>query len=133
MQQHYVKFYSPGTLVAEITAEPIDSWDIDKAVEMSKQIVERHGATPYAFKFTTRAREDNELDSKQVAESGYYFLGGQVKTLAEVEAEEPGSILASNMRGNGWDKVVTTNNSYKWTQPLEPGDVVLEVSYKEGR
>ena len=48
IEQHFVTFYSPGTFVSETSTEPIDSWDVEKAVAMSRGIVERHGAKPYA-------------------------------------------------------------------------------------
>ena len=47
MEKHFVTFYSPGTFAAETSRKPIESWDVDKAVAMSKEIKERHGALPY--------------------------------------------------------------------------------------
>lgn len=38
MEQHFVTFYSPGTFVAETTAKPVESWDVDLAVAMSSDI-----------------------------------------------------------------------------------------------
>ena len=72
---HFVTFLSPGTLMAEDTTKPIESWDVDEAVKMAAQIVERHGARPYAFYFTTRERTDADLDSRQAARSDLYYLG----------------------------------------------------------
>lgn len=126
LSAHFVVFYSPGTMTAENTTKPIACWDVDAAKVMARDITERHGATPYGFKFTTRARSDSDLDSKQVAVSPFYWLGGEIETLAEVEARAPGSILAQNMRCNHWDKVITNRNGYMWTQPLDDKDVVLE-------
>ena len=126
MEKHFVTFFSPGTFVAETTDKPVASWDVEKAKRMARGIVERHGATPYAFQFSTRTRGHKDLDSKVSKRSGLYYLGGKIETLAEVEAREPDSILASNMRGNGWDRVVTTTNGYRWTQPLRKGDSVVE-------
>lgn len=125
---HFVTFYSPGTFVAETTRMPIDSWDVEQAKQTASSIVERHGATPYGFKFTTRSRDEGDLDSRQIAESSMYYLGGTVQTLAEIKAKnDPADrILISNMEGNGWDRVITNNNSWQWTQPLQADDVVLE-------
>jgi len=128
MRAHFVTFYSPGTLVAETTTKPIDAWDVDKAVEMAASIKERYGATPYGFRFSTRERRDDELDSRQVAQSGMYFLGGKIMSLAELERlnDPHDKILISNMRGNKWGHVVINDNSYRSTQPLCDGDVVIE-------
>ena len=128
MERHFVTFFSPGTFVAEATTKPIDSWDVEAAKEMAVSITERYNATPYAFRFTTRSRSDADLDSKVVRNSPTYYLGGKIETLAEVEAREPGSILAGNMRCNGWDRIVTTTKGWKWSQPMEKDDVVLEVT-----
>lgn len=129
MKAHFVTFLSPGTFVAEEDSKPIESWDTDKAVEMARDIKQRYGARPYGFQFSTRERGPDDLDSKETARSGTYWLGGKVETLAEVEARNDPreSILVSNMRCNKWDRIVTNNNSWKWTQPLREKDTVLEV------
>lgn len=129
MEKHFVKFYSAGTFFAEETVKKIDSWDVDKAIEMSKEITERYGAKPYGFCFFTKGRTEADLDSKVIAESGTYFINGVVETLEEIKAKgDPNNrILISNMEGNGWNKVVTTYNPYKWTQPFEANDTVVTV------
>lgn len=128
MEKHFVIFYSPGTFVAETSEKPIDSWDTDAAMEMAHGIVERYSATPYGFCFTTRGRGPNDLDSKEIARSPFYHLGGQVETLAEVEArnDPKEEILRSNMRGNGYDKIVVNDNSWRSTRPLGATDVILD-------
>lgn len=129
MKKHFVTFYSPGTLVAEESTKPIDSWDVDKAVEMARGVKERYGALPYGFQFSTRERGPEDLDSKETERSPTYYLGGKVETIEEIEARNLPSedTLRFNMRGNGWDKIVVNTNSWKWTQPLRQGDTVLDV------
>lgn len=129
MEKHFVKFFSAGTFVAEQTVKEIDSWDVDKAIEMSKEITERYGAKPYGFRFFTKGRTESDLDSKVVAQSGTYFINGVVETLEDIKAKRnPNNrILISNMECNGWDKVVTTYNPYKWTQPFETNDTIVTV------
>lgn len=128
MKKHFVVFFSPGTFVAEQTQKEIESWDTEKAMEMARGIKERYGATPYGFQFVTRERGDGDFDSKETKRSGIYYLGGKIRTLAELEAESDpkNSILISNMKGNGWDRVVVNTNSYRWTQPLNAEDTVLD-------
>jgi hypothetical protein len=129
MQQHFVTFYSPGTFVAETTAKPVDSWNVDDAVAMAALIEERHGAKPYGFRFTTRGREDSELDSKVIATSPMHYIGGKVETREEIEARnDPNEeILRSNLRCNGHERVWTTTNGWRWTQPLGSDDVVIDA------
>jgi len=128
VEAHFVTFYSPGTFVAEETTKPIYAWDVERAKEMARDITERYNATPYGFQFSTRSRGEADLDSHVTARSPLYYLGGKVETLAEVKAraDPKEKILVSNMEGNGWKKVITNTNSWRWTQPLQPTDVVLE-------
>ncbi len=129
MQQHFVTFFSPGTFVAETTTKSIESWNVAAAVEMMADIKERHGATPYGFRFTTRGREDDELDIKVIATGPMHYVGGKVETLAEIEARNDPSeeILRSNMRINGYARVWTTTEGWRWTQPLSDDDVVIST------
>ena len=129
MAKHFVTFYSPGTFFAETTTKPIDAWDVDKAVKMARKVNERYGAKPYGFQFSTRSRGDEDLDSKVTKESPMYYLGGRGETIEEVEArnDPKEKILRSNMRGNGYDKIVVNDNSWRFTGPLNPTDVILDV------
>lgn len=130
MEKHFVEFLSPGTFVSEATEKPIDAWDTEKAVIMAAEIIERHGAKPYGFRFTTRARGDDDLDSKVTKRSGMYYLGGEVFTRDQVEARNlPGEeILRSNMRSNDIERIVVNTNSWKYTAALGKDDVVLEFA-----
>jgi len=105
----------------------IDSWDVEKAKKMAKKIKERHGARPYGFQFTTRSRSTKDLDSKVTKTSPMYYIDCKIETLAEVEKrnDPKEEILRSNMRLNGWHKIVRTTKGWGWIQPLEAGDVVL--------
>lgn len=128
MIKHYVTFLSPGTFLAEQTTREIDSWDIEAAMAMARDVVERYNATPYGFQFTTRQRGEADFDSHETDRSCIYYLGGKIETLAEVQARnDPDErILRSNMEGNGWDKIVVNDNSWRCTQPLRENDVVLD-------
>ena len=128
MIKHFVNFYSPGTFVSEVTEKEIGSWHVETAMEMARTIKERHGATPYGFRFTTRSRGKDDLDSKVTRTSHMYFLGGKIRHLDFIMLENnpDEQILISNMKINGWDRVIENTNSYKITQPLEKYDVVLD-------
>jgi hypothetical protein len=124
MTKHFVTFLSPGTLFNEETTKPIDSWDVDIAKSMAKDVIERYGARPYAFVFTTRSRGEEDLDSEVTAASGRFFLGGRLMDETEVESEIPDSgILRSNMRNNGWKHVIKTSQGN--FQPFQDGDTLL--------
>lgn len=128
LKKDFVTFYSPGSFCAETTTLPISGWNEEEAIELSKDIVERYGAKPYRFQFTTRGREDDELDSRIIAESGMYYINGVVKTLADVEADPiRNRTLISNMKTFKCDRVVETYSPYRWVQFFEEGDKVVEV------
>lgn len=125
MQKHFVTFYSPGTFVSETTTKEIDAWSVDLVVRMAKEIVERHRATPYGFKFKTQ--ESDGWEPKTVKESGMYFLGGKLLTLDDIPDVSENRILRSNMRNNGYDTVIENTNSWKVTLPFnKEKDTLLE-------
>mgnify|MGYP001567345644 FL=1 len=129
MKSHFVTFYSPGTFFAEQTTRPIKSWGVDRAVSMSSEIKERYGALPYGFRFSTRERGDNDLDSRETKTSPMYFLGGDVFTLAQLKKRKnpDDRILISNMECNHYKRIIVNKNSWQWTQPLMDDDVVIDV------
>ncbi len=130
MQKHFVTFYSPGTFVHEQTIRPIERWNVGQAVDLARSITERYNAKPFGFRFSTRARKDDELDSKTVKESPMYYLGGDVLTLEDVKkrSDPRDEILISNMECNGWNVVIENRNSWLITQPLNADDVVLDFT-----
>jgi len=130
MLKHFVNFYSPGTFISEESTQDIKSWDVQKAMKMADAIAERYNATPYGFRFSTRERKDDDLDSSVTKTSHMYFLGGKIKTLKDIQAENDPSnrILISNMEINNIKRVVVNTNSYKSVLPLEKDDVVLNYT-----
>jgi hypothetical protein len=124
MDRHFVTFSSPGTFMSENSTKCIATWDVNEAIRMARSVVERHGATPFGFQFSTKSSDSSAFVE---ARSPFYWLGGTVETLEQVEARtsDVNDILLSNMRCNGWDRIITTTNSYKWTQPLGKDDIVL--------
>ena len=130
MKKHFVEFLSPGTFVSESSVQPIESWDVEEAKTLARSINERHSATPYGFRFITRERKDDELDSRVTNTSGIYYLGGKVETLDEVKSRNSPDerILLCNMESNGYDKIIVNTNSWRITLPLNKNDVVLDWS-----
>lgn len=140
--KHHVVFRSPGTFFHEESSRPIASWDTKVAAWMAKEITERHGARPFGFYFVTNIEADPipdgaggtlNVEPKKIAESGMYFLGGKLRRLDDVEAEnkEDEHILRSNMRGNGMHIVVENRNSYRSTNPFGEKDVIVDVETGE--
>lgn len=131
MEKHFVHILSPGTFLSEENTYEIDRWgDVQKALELARTVKQRYGARPYGFCFSTRRREIDDFDSKVSQRSGMYYIGGTIETYEEVMArnDPDEEILRSNMKSNGYKRIVVNRNSYKFTAPLHEGDMVLDVS-----
>jgi hypothetical protein len=124
---HFVTFYSPGTFVAEVTTKPIHAWDNDEAIKMMAEIAERYNARPYGFRFTTRGRGPDDLDSKVIATGPMTYVGGKIENREEIEArnDPKEEILRSNISANNVERVFVTTHGWKWTQAICPGDLYL--------
>ena len=137
VRKHYVSFLSPGSFFSETTDREIDSWDVKKVIEMAKSIKERYGATPYGFYFKTFITHppipDGEggtlnVQPKQVADSPYYFLGGEIKSYDDVVSrnDPEDKTLISNMRSNNYPFIIVNTNSYRSTLPFGEKDILLD-------
>lgn len=128
MEKHFVEFKSPGTFFSESSTKEIDSWNVAKAMDMAHEINERHNAKPYGFLFITRSRTEDDLDSKVVKTSSFYYLGGRIRTLADVERDniEGEETLRTNMRVNDIARVIENTNSWKFTAEFTDNDVLLD-------
>jgi hypothetical protein len=113
-----------------MTTHPVEAWDVQEALRLAAGITERHGATPYGFRFTTRSRGSDDLDSEVSATSPMHYFGCKIETLDEIKARNDprDRILISNMERNDWDRVATTTSGWKWTQPISADDIVLEAA-----
>lgn len=115
MLRHYVTFYYPGLLFAETESQEIASRDAPLSIPESA----------YAYRFYDQ--ESAEIGGETLIGpaknlSPTHFLGGQIRTREEVEATEPGSIMAFNMRANNMARVVITR--YGQGIAMAEGDVV---------
>jgi len=131
-RQNFVRFLSPGTFFDESTEKPIETWDVKTAVKMARDITERYGAKPYGFVFAEVIVSDPvddgeggklEVKPKTVRTSGTHFIDGVLIRFEEVPAKD--SILASNMRGNGYPLVCETTNGYRHTGVFEADDCIV--------
>lgn len=122
--QTYITWFTPGSFVSNELTQPVDTRTLPKAASIPKNA--------FAFRFFDRVEttaDDGELLSGPVKNiSGMHYFGKSM-TYDEVAAL-PGDmqILLSNMRVNGYERVVRTDLGN--FQPLNPGDVVMERPVK---
>lgn len=121
--QHHVQFLHPGILVTETSTRPIDSRDPDEARLIA-------GRMTFAFSFYDTLPplevEGYTVRPERLNESGYFYLGGDIYTLADVETMDQfeGTATLSNMRNHGASHVIRT--PYGQTMFFDPDrDVVL--------
>lgn len=125
--KHYVSFYSPGTFISEVDTKEIESWNVDLAKSMMKEIVQRHNATPYGFKFFTKTLKDNDFEPKITERSKLYLVGGKILSYKDIEErnDPKDNILLSNMKSNNWDFVWQTTKGWLYTLPITDDVIVI--------
>lgn len=127
MKKYFITFYSPGTFVSESTSKEVefDNWNIDYAAELAHNIKERHGATPYGFRFETK--ESDGWEPKTTFNSGMHYLGGKLLTVDDIPDTKENEILKWNMKHNHIEYVIENTNSWKVTMPFyKDTDVLVE-------
>ena len=133
-QEHFVVFYSPGTLFSESTTKTISAWNPTEALRLASNVKERHGAIPFGFQFETRIVADPipdgqggelRVEPKTVRTSGMFFIAGQPRLFTELLDDRENHILKSNMRANDWPIVVETCRGYRETHPFKEEDAII--------
>jgi hypothetical protein len=112
----YVEFLYAGSFFDETTTKEVS--------DRSRPTIPA-GAFGYRFYDVTSVEQDGEvLMGKAKNHSGYYYRG-EVFNLEQVEALDGDyAILISNMKCNGYDRVVRTiRGNFK---PLREGDSVID-------
>lgn len=116
----YVRFWSPGSFVAEEWDRPADSADPRKVAWPDNA---------YAFRLFKR---EDVIDGDKTYQGKpeqvgpiYYHPDSVIQSLDEVRANPKASrILVSNMECNGWEQMIWTR-WVTWPQPYEPGKMEI--------
>lgn len=117
---HYLTYFYPGSFFSEEESKEIPKRNVASAIK---------GASPGAFAFQFYDRTKIVVDGETLwgpvkNKSPKHYIGGRVYTLSEVEATFPTEkILISNMRGNGYKRVIKTRRGN--FQPLGEHDVLV--------
>lgn len=119
MKQHFVTFLYPGSFFPEESTVAVESWDPEpwRNWEASRPY------RPFAFYFTTRERGDADLDSRQTAKSGRYYLGGETFHVDELPQDESHRILRSNIAQHEGKTAIRCSTG-NW-QPFLPEDTLF--------
>ena len=116
--QLFVIYYSPGTFFLEQSSFEVETRDLAACAARAKtDVQERHGAKPFAFRFT---------DGNGECLSGLHYLTGKVLTRDDVPDDKEHSIMRSNMFDPDRCVVVENTNSYKHVSHFLEGDVVID-------
>lgn len=135
-KQIFARYFSPGTLFSEVSDRPLETGTVEEAVAGAKKIVERYSARPYGFDLITMIVAEPiddghggtmEVQPKQVARKGRFFLGGKLIRYEEaVKREGSGSIMCSNMHCNNDPIAIEILNGYRNTQIFNEEDVIVD-------
>lgn len=121
--QHFVEYFYPGLLFAESSSRQIATHSVGEALKgMSKKA---YGFKLYDKQILRAMVEDGTSTTveKTLNESGMYYPGGVIYTMAEIKNQQGESILYCNMWGNDYKKVVKTRlGNY---QPFTDKDRIL--------
>ena len=118
MLKQYIEFFYPGSFVSESSTQEVA--DRTPPAELPK------GAYGYRFFARSEVTQDGETLRGQPKDHSSMTYYGEAMTLEEVKALTPSSdyrILVSNMKCNGWGRVVRTIRGQ--FMPLNDGDVVV--------
>ena len=117
-EQLFCTYYSPGTFFLEQSAFEVEGRDLVACAGRAKvDVKERHGAKPFAFRFT---------DGNGESLSGLYYLTGKVIRRDEVPDDKEHSIMRSNMFDPERCVVMENINSFKHVSHFSDEDVVLD-------
>ena len=118
MLKHYVEFFYLSSIIPHPICQEIET--------RTHPIKLPEGA--YAYRYFSREEIEHEGETlygekKDYSPKTYY---GEILTLEQIKAL-PGNhwILISNMKSNGWDKIVKTICGN--IQPLKKGDIVISI------
>lgn len=129
MKKHFVEYLSPGTFVSEVSNREVASWSVPDAIKMMGEIVERHGARPYGFRFYTMSRGEDDLNASRTARSHIYFVNCDVLTAEEILADDDPrfATMRANVLGNGIKRVARTRHGWLAHLPMSDRDEVIEA------
>lgn len=125
--EHYVEYLYPDILFGETCKVKLERGGATEAVDLMHP--NSDGFRLFDVEIRTGTLEDGSPveDRREVNHSAWYYPDGRISGLEEVELTYGRkSILACNMRGNGYHHVVTTRLGS--TYPMKPGDVVATVA-----
>jgi len=125
--EHYAEYLYPGILFGETCKVKLERRNVAEAIDALHPNAD--GFRLFDVEIRTGTLEDGSPveDRREVNHSAWHYPDGKVSGIEEVERTHGSkSILALNMRGNGYEHVVTTRLGS--TYPMRPGDVVATLA-----
>jgi len=117
MDVTYIEFLYPGLIFAENSSRPVPRRELPDVIPAQ--------ATGYRFFTRTEAEVDGEKLVGQPKDYSSWTYFGTERTAEDVQAldDDRYRVLKSNVRINGWQRVVQT--AYGQWYPLNDGDRVV--------
>jgi hypothetical protein len=125
MRQDYVEYIYRGTLFAENSFQAVSNTLPIPPDDWPKYAVGYRFFHRFEMRETADSGEEVVMRSEARGHTPWTYRG-KTRTLAEIAATQPDSVLYRNMEGNGWGRVVDVGGNV-W--PLSEGDAVIELDY----
>jgi hypothetical protein len=133
----YDKLYILKKGVPNYVLRDISDWKVDEALAIASDV---EGA--YAFRFQKREISENRIDGqydiivKILEESGTYYIGGYIETIADIKARialnnekktDSDRLLANRLEAGGHTTIIRSIQSGVWSCVFHDGiDTIIE-------
>ena len=116
-EQLYVRFLYPGTFFSESSTKAVDSDDVGDLYPLPSRA--------FGFRFEKRWEGEDPTGRPMTGDfekvGPFHYIDGEIFTIDELPEDSSYDILRSNMRGNGYERVIKCRTGN--FQPFDEGDV----------
>jgi len=133
-ERHFVLLLIPMKSFHGEREIPIEKWDVDEAIKITKDITDSNGNAPYGFQFITRGPYDDKLGKMKFAMSCNYYFSGEIETRDQIIArnDPKEKHLRKNMTIGSIERVIAIDcNTKRVHLEFRKCDVILDVNIRE--
>jgi len=120
--ESYAMVLYPGIIVSDTSEEKVSNRD-PKQFKLPKHA--------FGFRFFDKEVIEGKTGNLYGPAHNFspWYYKGKVRTLEEVKAQEPSSVLCRNMENNDYERIVDTE--FGQSIPMNPEDIVIHLLGKK--